>query len=634
MSATFRAAVSLVALIGFYALTFALIGGTIVGAYLLGGHLAIMHWVMAAAAAGGIVVIGTLLSAAFSRPQPLPGLDITPQDAPELWALVAGISAAADTAGPAQIRLVSDVNASVSEDSRLFGLIGGHRRMYLGVPLLQGLNVNQLRAVLAHEFGHYSGAHTRLGPIAYRGWNAVVATMRQLQGDDVNWLLRLYGWVLRVFAGLYVLMSLAMRRSQEREADRFMVHCAGRANAEAALREIDVIKAYWSFYRERFLGLAWEWDLAPTADDFFGGFQRLLAARADEREDLRGKAPRAEGSYLDTHPPTAERIAAMGTLPEQTVSLPDDDRPSSVLLPGFAAAAAATAENAYVFGYRERLEWDELVARACAMDDQRAADTVYQAAAQLAGEPRATLATVVTLSEVGRAAALVRTAAPHAEKPFAEVADEVFATLVRAAALHSGVARWQISWSGPFELVTAGGDAFDANSIGALLVEPESAPEAAARLGALGIDVTAVGQVAVTPTTEFGAIVGGIGDMKADATSYDVLVLENGLILAENPGATEVGGWANLETLVQFGSVAELAARHLFVPYKSMASAKTSGWFTAKAIITLNDGTKLTLKERMASDRLNDKSSDVFKDYLDRAARLRLILGNPLSPGR
>ena len=36
----------------------------------------------------------------------------------------------------------------------------------------------------------------------------------------------------------------------------------------------------------------------------------------------------------------------------------------------------------------------------------------------------------------------------------------------------------------------------------------------------------------------------------------------------------------------------------------------------------------------MASDRLNDKSSDVFKDYLDRAARLRLILGNPLSPGR
>ena len=40
VSATFRAAVSLVALIGFYALAFALIAGTIVGAWLLGGHLA------------------------------------------------------------------------------------------------------------------------------------------------------------------------------------------------------------------------------------------------------------------------------------------------------------------------------------------------------------------------------------------------------------------------------------------------------------------------------------------------------------------------------------------------------------------------------------------------------------------
>ena len=593
-----------------------------------------MYWVMGAAAAGGIVVIGTLLSAAFSRPQPIPGLDITPRGRPRIVGTRRRDLRRPPTQPALRKSAWSPMSMPLSARTRgSLGLIGGHRRMYLGVPLLQGLSVTQLRAVLAHEFGHYSGAHTRLGPIAYRGWNAVVATMRQLQGDDVNWLLRLYGWVLRVFAGLYLLMSLAMRRSQEREADRLMVHSpAGRMPRLRCGRSTSSRRTGPSTGNG---SSAWPgggiWLRPPMISS---AASNGCSRRAPTNGDLRGKAPRAEGSYLDTHPPTAERIAAMGALPEQTVSLPDDDRPSSALLPGFAAAAAATAENAYVFGYRERLEWDEFVARAARWTTSAVQTLVYQAAAQLAGEPRATLATVVTLSEVGRAAALVRTAAPHAEKPFAEVADEVFAMLVRAAALHSGVARWQISWSGPFELVTAGGDAFDANSIGALLVEPESAPEAAARLGALGIDVTAVGEVAVTPTTEFGAIVGGIGDMKADATSYDVLVLENGLILAENPGATEVGGWANLETLVQFGSVAELAARHLFVPYKSMASAKTSGWFTAKAIITLNDGTKLTLKERMASDRLNDKSSDVFKDYLDRAARLRLILGNPLSPGR
>ena len=84
---------------------------------------------------------------------------------------------------------------------------------------------------------------------------------------------------------------------------------------------------------------------------------------------------------------------------------------------------------------------------------------------------------------------------------------------------------------------------------------------------------------------------------------------------------------------MQLGSVAKLAARHLFVPYKSMASAKTSVGSPPKPIITLNDGTKLTLKERMASDQLNDKSSDVFKDYLDRAARLRVNPGQSTVAG-
>jgi Zn-dependent protease with chaperone function len=36
----------------------------------------------------------------------------------------------------------------------------GPRRLCLGVPLMQGLNEAQLRAVLAHELGHYSNSDT------------------------------------------------------------------------------------------------------------------------------------------------------------------------------------------------------------------------------------------------------------------------------------------------------------------------------------------------------------------------------------------------------------------------------------------------------------------------------------------
>ena len=229
--ATIRAVVSLLALIGFYVFAVGLIAGIMIGAFQLKDDLPGMPWVIAVTAGAGLIVLGSLWTLATWRPGLQPGVDVTPEEAPELWALVSELSEATHTRGPEQVRLIGDVNAAVSEDARFFGLFGGPRRMYLGVPLLLGLSVSQLRAVLAHEFGHFSGTHTRLGPLAYRGWQAIVSTVQQLQGN-------VFQWPLRVYMVFYILLSRGMSRSQEREADRLMVQIDGRANAQAALREV------------------------------------------------------------------------------------------------------------------------------------------------------------------------------------------------------------------------------------------------------------------------------------------------------------------------------------------------------------------------------------------------------------
>ena len=59
---------------------------------------------------------------------------------------------------------------------------------------------------------------------------------------------------------------------------------------------------------------------------------------------------------------------------------------------------------------------------------------------------------------------------------------------------------------------------------------------------ALGVDVTAAGPDSATATADVGEVVGGIADMKADKATYDVLILDNGLILAEKPREPEYGG--------------------------------------------------------------------------------------------
>jgi Zn-dependent protease with chaperone function len=83
--------------------------------------------------------------------------------------MVGELTALAGTRMPEEIRIVAGVEASVAEPARLLGLLPGKRYLFLGLPLLLALPQQQIRAIVAHELGHYSRAHTRLAPVAYRG---------------------------------------------------------------------------------------------------------------------------------------------------------------------------------------------------------------------------------------------------------------------------------------------------------------------------------------------------------------------------------------------------------------------------------------------------------------------------------
>ena len=620
MSASLRAAVSLLALVGFYVFAVALFGGVIYGAYALSDHIRMMWWIIAITVGAALVFVGTVVSEAFAEPRLPAGYDVTPEQAPELWSLIGELAAAARTRGPERIRLVADVKAAVDEDSKLLGLVGGARRIYLGVPLLQGLTVTQLRAALAHEFGHYSSAHTRLGPSAYRGWGAVIATVQQMQGADHPWWMRVYEWPLRMYAGVYIVLSMAMSRSQEREADRLMVRFAGRANAQATLQEIDVLARCWGTYKRQYLWRGFDRDLAPTADTFFDGFACLLAARADDLAEMRSLPARSESSPLDTHPSTAQRIADIEALPDAPDAPPEDDRPASDLISDFATAAAETAECSYIFGDRERLDVDDLCLRVWALEDRVIANPVYAVAGRLAGETAPTLATVVALVVDDRASKLMAAVATDVwgkrpDEVTPELAITVFDVLVRDALVRSGAAHWRNSWATGHALVAGDGDVLDTKSIATLLVDSRTAQDAAARLRTLGVDAAAVGPAEeAAPVVDVGNVLGGISRMTSGGATYDVLIAEKGLILAES------GGWGSLAELIGSSSAGRLAARHRFLPYASITSGKVSGAATIKVAIVLHDGTKLELKEGMASENLPKGGVEtLLKRHVERA---------------
>ena len=143
MVTTIRAAISVVMLAGFYLLAVGIIGALAAATYwafqegVIGAAVGKLAYLTGVIALGLIVALWKVFRA---KPEPPEGVALAPSEAPELFSTVADLAGEVGTRAPDEIRLIGDVNAAVAEDSRLFGLIGGRRYLYLGLPLLQAFN--------------------------------------------------------------------------------------------------------------------------------------------------------------------------------------------------------------------------------------------------------------------------------------------------------------------------------------------------------------------------------------------------------------------------------------------------------------------------------------------------------------
>ena len=108
-----------------------------------------------------------------------PGPEISANRQPTLFAELRRVAVATGEAMPAHVYVVNDVNAFVTQRGGIMGL-GSRRVMGLGMPLLRTLTVSELRAVVAHEMGHFYGGDTKLGPWIYKTRAAMGRTVQNL----------------------------------------------------------------------------------------------------------------------------------------------------------------------------------------------------------------------------------------------------------------------------------------------------------------------------------------------------------------------------------------------------------------------------------------------------------------------
>jgi len=286
---------------------------------------------------GGIAVAGTMLWSLLPRRDkfdpPGPLLDRSTQ--PKLFREIDKIAGAPNEQVPCEVYLVGQPNAFVTDRGGTLGF-GSRRVMGIGLPLFFILNVSELRAVLAHEFAHFYSGDTSLGPWLYRARTVLIRSfqnMANLQEIGHIHILRLLFTLVAVVIKRYLIFFLGVTnfvsRKQEHRSDELACLIAGKQPAIHGLKKIHGAALFWPVY--------WEGEVAPIIGrncipDIGEGFRRFLAAPsiAEFVNESIAEEPRsAQTSPLDTHPPLADRIAAMEQLQAQDPQ-PDELQASSL----------------------------------------------------------------------------------------------------------------------------------------------------------------------------------------------------------------------------------------------------------------------------------------------------------------
>lgn len=280
-----------------------------------------------------IVLLGIILRSLWiTIPKPK-GKRLRRRDAPNLFKLVDELAIVLETPKFDNILLTNELNASVLQRPRL-GIFGWFENYLLvGLPLMHALTFDRFRAVLAHEFGHLSGKHSRFAGWIYRireTWVQLLVRLHEhyhtsrsgsgvwyvdvliLVANGLGFLV--FGCFFEWFVSKFAAYSFVLSRTDEYEADRCSANYVGSQYLAEALIDIAVKNRYLNrvFWTEIYQQADRNTNL-PDAIPLM--FQALKNQIPLDRQEKWLKAALAEKTDTsNTHPCLSERLRALGYL--------------------------------------------------------------------------------------------------------------------------------------------------------------------------------------------------------------------------------------------------------------------------------------------------------------------------------
>lgn len=217
----------------------------------------------------GIYLIKPLVS--FTHNEKEARIEVKKSECHELFEMIEEIANQTKCAMPKHIYLSPDVNACVFYDTSFWSIFFPVKKnLEIGLGLFDGMSVDEVKSVLAHEFGHFSQNSMKIGSTVYVT-NTVLYNLINTNDFWDKWLdkwcmsntgiIRYFGvftrkmtnGIKRITFGVFKFVQkgyLKLSRYMEYDADNIACSCVGSKTFISALCKIEVLSEKDNLYQQ------------------------------------------------------------------------------------------------------------------------------------------------------------------------------------------------------------------------------------------------------------------------------------------------------------------------------------------------------------------------------------------------
>jgi len=187
-------------------------------------------------------------------------IEITEGEQPELFRFITQVTTEAQAPSPKRIFVSSEVNAGVFYTSSFWSMFFPVKKnLNIGLGLVNSVNISEFKAIMAHEFGHFSQRSMKFGSYVYN-LNKVIYNMlydNEGYGKLLNQWARIHNvfrvmamlniqiirgiqFILRKVYGVLNKTYLGLSREMEFHADAVAAYVSGSNQVITSLKRIDI----------------------------------------------------------------------------------------------------------------------------------------------------------------------------------------------------------------------------------------------------------------------------------------------------------------------------------------------------------------------------------------------------------